>query len=103
MLWGVVCRCKYSPTRPVIASFSSAAFALCSSSFAPDYSVTLKSIGESVRTLTNSVALAHTPVAGSVMVTFTPNQSITYKVIGNRVVFDSPPSVGTQIKVDYQY
>lgn len=70
---------------------------------APDYSVTLKSIGESVRTLTNSVALAHTPVTGSVMVTFTPNQSITYKVIGNRVVFDSPPSVGTQIKVDYQY
>ncbi len=70
---------------------------------APDYSVTLKSIGESVRTLTNSVALAHTPIGGSVTVTFMPNQSITYKVIGNRVVFDSPPSVGTEIKVDYQY
>lgn len=70
---------------------------------APDYSVTLKSIGESVRTLTNSVELAHTPVAGSVNVTFTPAQNITYKVIGKKVVFDSPPSVGTQIQVSYQY
>lgn len=70
---------------------------------APDYSVTLKGIGESVRTLTNSVELAHTPIAGSVVVTFTPNQNITYKVIGTKVVFDSPPSVGTEIKVDYQY
>jgi hypothetical protein len=76
---------------------------LSSSICAPDYSVTLKSIGESVRTLTNSVELAHTPVAGSVSVTFTPNQNITYKVIGNKVVFDSPPSAGTEIKVDYQY
>ncbi|WP_413288839.1 beta strand repeat-containing protein [Bdellovibrio sp. HCB337] len=76
---------------------------LSTSICAPDYTVTLKSIGESVRTLTNSVALAHTPIAGSVTVTFTPNQSITYKVIGNKVVFDSPPSVGTEIKVDYQY
>jgi hypothetical protein len=70
---------------------------------APDYTVTLKSIGESVRTLTNSVELAHTPVAGSVQVTFTPAQTIGYTVIGNKVVFDAPPSVGTEIKVDYQY
>jgi hypothetical protein len=70
---------------------------------APDYSLTLKSIGESVRTLTNSVALTNTPIASSVVVTFTPNQTITFKVIGNKVVFDSPPSVGTEIKVDYQY
>ncbi|MGZ6441626.1 MAG: hypothetical protein ACXWRU_16325, partial [Pseudobdellovibrionaceae bacterium] len=76
---------------------------LSTSICAPDYSVTLKSIGESVRTLTNSVALAHTPIASSVVVTFTPNQNITYKVIGNKVVFDSPPSVGTEIKVSYQY
>jgi len=70
---------------------------------APDYSVTLKSIGESVRTLTNSVELAHTPIANSVVVTFTPAQTIGYTVIGNRVVFDAPPSVGTEIKVSYQY
>jgi hypothetical protein len=70
---------------------------------APDYTVTLKSIGESVRTLTNSVELAHTPVPGSVQVTFTPSQNIGYTVIGNKVVFDAPPSVGTEIKVDYQY
>jgi hypothetical protein len=76
---------------------------LSTSICAPDYSVTLKGIGESVRTLTNSVELARTPVAGSVVVTFVPNQNITYKVIGNKVVFDSPPSVGTEIKVDYQY
>jgi hypothetical protein len=76
---------------------------LSTSICAPDYTVTLKSIGESVRTLTNSVELANLPIAASVVVTFTPNQSITYKVIGNKVVFDSPPSVGTDIKVDYQY
>lgn len=76
---------------------------LSTSICAPDYSVTLKSIGESVRTLTNSVELKKTPIAGSVSVQFTPNQNITYKVIGNRVVFDSPPSVGTQINVSYRY
>ncbi|HEY8271230.1 MAG TPA: hypothetical protein VIG33_10115 [Pseudobdellovibrionaceae bacterium] len=76
---------------------------LSTSICAPDYSLTLKGIGESVRTLTNSVELAHTPVANSVVVSFTPNQSIGFKVIGNKVVFDSPPSVGTEIKVDYQY
>lgn len=76
---------------------------LSTSICAPDYSVTLKSIGESVRTLTNSVELAHTPIASSVVVTFTPAQTIGYTVIGNKVVFDAPPSVGSQIKVDYQY
>ena len=76
---------------------------LSTSICAPDYSIPLKGIGESVRTLTNSVELAHTPVANSVTVQFTPNQNITYKVIGNKVVFDSPPSVGTEIKVNYQY
>jgi hypothetical protein len=76
---------------------------LSTSICAPDYSVPLKAIGESVRTLTNSVQLAHTPIAGSVTVTFTPNQNIGFKVIGDRVVFDAPPSVGTEIKVDYQY
>jgi hypothetical protein len=70
---------------------------------APDYSVTLKTIGESVRTLTNSVTLSRTPVAGSVTVSFTPNQAITWKVIGDKVVFDTPPTPGTQINVSYQY
>lgn len=76
---------------------------LSTSICAPDYSVTLKSIGESVRTLTNSVELAHTPIPGSVQVTFTPSQNIGFTVIGKKVVFDAPPSVGTEIKVDYQY
>lgn len=76
---------------------------LSTSICASDYSVTLQSIGQSVRTLTNSVELAHTPIAGSVTVTFTPSQTIGFTVIGNKVVFDAPPSVGTQIKVDYQY
>jgi len=76
---------------------------LSTSICAPDYSVPLQSIAQSVKTLTNSVTLAHTPIAGSVTVTFTPNQTITYSVAGNKVVFDTPPSVGTQIQVTYQY
>lgn len=70
---------------------------------APDYSTTLKTIGESVRTLTNSVELAQTPVAGTVSVNFVPAQSITFIVIGRKVVFDTPPAPGTQIQVSYSY
>jgi hypothetical protein len=88
---------------PYIANLVGLTGGLGTSICAPDYSVPLKAIGESVKILTNSVSLAHTPTAGSVSVAFVPAQNITFKVVGNKVVFDRPPSAGTQIQVSYQY
>jgi hypothetical protein len=68
-----------------------------------DYSGILKAIGDDLRTVTSAVTLTHTPTAGTVSVTFTPNQNITFTVSGNTVLFNSPVPKGTQISVTYQY
>lgn len=70
---------------------------------APDYGLTLTSIGQRLIQLTQSVQLARIPILASVNVVFTPAQAITWTVSGDKVVFDSPPAPGTQVDVFYNY
>jgi hypothetical protein len=70
---------------------------------APDFSVTLQQIGSDLLKLTNSVMLTNTPVAGSVNVTLTPQQSVTWRVSGKNIIFSSPLQPGTKIDVTYRY
>ncbi len=73
-------------------------FSICDS----DYSGSLKAISDSMRQLLTTFELAATPKAGTVRVTLTPNVNIGWKVVGNKVVFDSPPPVGTRIEISYE-
>jgi hypothetical protein len=70
-----------------------------------DYSDSLKAITKNMRQnlLYKEVVLAHTPVVGSVQVSFSPSQPITVSVVGNKVIFSKPPTEGTVIKVSYKY
>lgn len=71
---------------------------------APNYASLLTQIGNDVQgSVTDAVTLQHTPVAGSVVVTFTPSQSILWVVHDNVVEFASPIPVGTNIEVKYSY
>lgn len=66
-----------------------------------DYSSNLQNIGRQVRNIADSVELSKTPIPSTVRVIFTPSQSITWTVQGNRVLFSAPPPVGTRIEVYY--
>ena len=71
---------------------------------APDYSGLVTQIGLDVHnTTTDAVTLAHTPVAGSVSVTFTPATSIGWTVRGNDLLFAASIPAGTQIDITYDY
>lgn len=70
---------------------------------APDYSVTLRQIGQDLRKLTQAVTLTRAPIPSSVQVTFTPAQNITWTVSGNTILFSQPVSAGTKIDVYYEY
>ncbi len=70
---------------------------------APDYSVTLRQIGQDLRKLTQAVSLSRTPIPSTVQVTFTPAQNITWTVSGNTILFSRAVSAGTKIDVYYEY
>ncbi len=70
---------------------------------APDYSVTLRQIGQDLRKLTQAVTLTRAPIPSSVQVTFTPAQNITWTVSGNTILFSRAVSAGTRIDVYYEY
>jgi hypothetical protein len=74
------------------------AFSICDE----DYSGSLKAISDSVRQLVTSFDLLATPKPGTVQVVLTPAANIGWKVVGNKVIFDSPPPVGTRIEVSYE-
>jgi hypothetical protein len=67
-----------------------------------DYGKTLANIGKVIRQLQTSFHLAHVPQAGSVIVNLMPYANIPYQVIGQDVVFATPPPAGTQINITYQ-
>ena len=69
---------------------------------APDYSVTLKQIGEDLRKVTNAVTLSRVPVSGTVEVVFTPAQNITWTVRGSSILFNRPVPAGTRIDVTFE-
>ncbi len=70
---------------------------------APDYSVTLRQIGQDLRKLTQAVEISRTPIPGTVQVTFTPSQNINWTLQGTTILFDQPVAAGTRIDVTYQY
>lgn len=70
---------------------------------APDYSMTLTDIAESVITLTKTLDLSNTPVADSIEVNFEPAFSTTWTVSGNRLTLATPAPLGTKISVSYKY
>lgn len=49
------------------------------------------------------ITLERTPIAGSVQVTLSPAQNISWKLDGNKIVFSRAPSENTQITVVYKY
>ncbi|RYZ77447.1 MAG: hypothetical protein EOP05_01800 [Proteobacteria bacterium] len=68
-----------------------------------DYSKSLADISSSVRRLVGTFELNQTPVAGSVEVVLTPAQKIPFKVVGKKVIFDTPPPAGTRVEISYNY
>lgn len=50
-----------------------------------------------------TVTLARTPVAGSVSVSLSPSNGITWTVSGSVITFSRKPVAGTSINVSYQY
>lgn len=71
---------------------------------APDYTSVVSAIGQRIVQLANSVQLARIPIAGSVVVSFTPAAAgITFTVSGDKVIFSAPPPIGTVVDVWYNY
>ncbi len=71
---------------------------------APNFATLLNQIGANVQnTVTDAVTLLRVPVAGSVVVKFTPAQNITWMLQADQVVFASPIPAGTVIDVTYDY
>lgn len=70
---------------------------------APDYSQTLREIGENVTRLGKSIELTRAPIPSSVRVQFTPSHTTTWSLNGKRLTFDKPAPEGTQIEVSYEY
>lgn len=68
-----------------------------------DYSDTAQKIGAKVRELFDSFELEHVPEPGTVQVTLTPAQNVSWKVEGNKLIFNPPPAHGTKINVKYFY
>lgn len=50
-----------------------------------------------------SVTLSQTPVAGSVQVTLSPSNGITWTISGKTITFSSKPVAGTSISVSYKH
>ncbi|MDZ4660977.1 MAG: hypothetical protein SGJ18_05085 [Pseudomonadota bacterium] len=86
-----------------VAEWSQLTGGITGSICSTDYSSVVEQIGRQVNTVVNSVELARTPIASSVNVVFTPNQTITWTVQGNRVLFSQPPAAGTRIEVWYSH
>jgi hypothetical protein len=71
---------------------------------AGNYDNLLSQIGNDViGSVTDSVTLTRTPVAGTVNVVFTPTANIRFTVQGRDVVFASGVPGGTNIAVTYEY
>ena len=68
-----------------------------------DYSPILNAIAQDVGVnLNRSFQLSQMPKADSVQVQVIPNAMINYHVVGDTVIFDQAPPVGSQIKVTYE-
>ena len=74
-----------------------------SSICAPDYAKNLSAISQQVRKLVGTFELHKRPRSNSVQVVLTPAQNIAWKIIDNKVVFDTPPAAGSRIEVSYDY
>lgn len=70
---------------------------------ADDYSSQLAQISREARKLITSVDLGHVPVVGSVKVTLTPAESISFTIEGTKLIFERPPAPGTKVEIDYEY
>lgn len=68
-----------------------------------DFTLTLRRIAQNVTKMNRTVELPHTPLTGSVRVDFNPAHTTKYVVEGNRVIFDDPAPVGTQVDIYYEY
>jgi hypothetical protein len=77
---------------------------LAESICASDFSAPLNAIGADLKAAASTtVTLAHTPIAGSVTVTFSPSQTIQWTISGNVITFAAGIPNGTQINVSYKY
>lgn len=66
-----------------------------------DYSETLGQISEHARKLLDYVQLKYSPAADTVEVSFNPEHSTPWHVVGKRLYLDNPPPKGTRITVHY--
>lgn len=66
-----------------------------------DFSRPLADLSRSMRRLITAFTLKKAPKDGKVKIKFTPHAHHKYTVEGNKIVFDTPPAIGTKIDVDY--
>lgn len=67
-----------------------------------DFGGSLESISKQVRTLVNSFELQNVPKGKSVKVHLDPQQDISYRIDGRKLIFEKPPVAGTRIEVVYE-
>ena len=93
-------RVKYGKTlESLISEVKGLSYSICLN----DYGDFLKQVAEKSKRVTqNRFKLNHTPVAGTVEVSLSPKQSISWVLVGDFLVFKHPPQVSTKISVKYQ-
>jgi hypothetical protein len=70
---------------------------------AADFSPLLAQIGDDLQTVPNVITLAHTPKAGTLEVSLTPDPGISFTSVGNVVVFARALPADTAITITYEF